>query len=336
MWTTKTRPTSVLLLCGALLAAACGKGDVQEDFSALAGLDEKSDAFSWRMRVMGTLRYGQTSASVRYSNPPRFRAFKFAGRRDDAIKVWVRSRTGDAVTWVTDARFNTIGYNDDAPGTVDSLVQTRLRSTGDHYIIFRDYSLIPGSFTVELVGPSPTDFFSCTRDSDCEKTHQGCCPLNSWIAVRSGASDAYHRSLGCEANPICPRIAVRADSSVPVCEERRCKLLKPEQIICAGFRLPNVRACPEGYQCAAVEGDPRVDFPSSCYKPCGGIAAFTCEEGYQCVDRPYDDCDPENGGADCPALCVPPRDCRSTGCREGTSCAPCWGSYACLPPGAVC
>lgn len=29
-------------------------------------------------------------------------------------------------------------------------------------------------------------------------------------------------------------------------------------------------------------------------------------------------------------------DCRDTGCAEGESCQPCWFTYACLPPGAVC
>ncbi|PTL85322.1 hypothetical protein [Vitiosangium sp. GDMCC 1.1324] len=36
---------------------------------------------------------------------------------------------------------------------------------------------------------------------------------------------------------------------------------------------------------------------------CGGIAAIPCPEGYVCVDDPSDDCDPNNGGADCGGLC---------------------------------
>jgi hypothetical protein len=37
---------------------------------------------------------------------------------------------------------------------------------------------------------------------------------------------------------------------------------------------------------------------------CGGIAAFPCPEGQDCVDDPNDDCDPKNGGADCSGICV--------------------------------
>lgn len=37
---------------------------------------------------------------------------------------------------------------------------------------------------------------------------------------------------------------------------------------------------------------------------CGGIAGFPCSEGFVCVDDPSDDCDPNNGGADCGGICL--------------------------------
>jgi eight-cysteine-cluster-containing protein len=39
---------------------------------------------------------------------------------------------------------------------------------------------------------------------------------------------------------------------------------------------------------------------------CGGFAGFLCPEGLACVDAPNDGCDPRNGGADCPGVCVVP------------------------------
>lgn len=36
---------------------------------------------------------------------------------------------------------------------------------------------------------------------------------------------------------------------------------------------------------------------------CGGFAGTDCPEGYSCVDNPNDDCDPNNGGADCAGVC---------------------------------
>jgi len=53
---------------------------------------------------------------------------------------------------------------------------------------------------------------------------------------------------------------------------------------------PNVCAC---------EGTPEP--PPAPF--CGGIAAFPCPGEGECVDDPNDDCDPNNGGADCGGLC---------------------------------
>lgn len=38
---------------------------------------------------------------------------------------------------------------------------------------------------------------------------------------------------------------------------------------------------------------------------CGGIAALPCPANQMCIDDPADDCDPNNGGADCGGICVP-------------------------------
>jgi hypothetical protein len=40
--------------------------------------------------------------------------------------------------------------------------------------------------------------------------------------------------------------------------------------------------------------------------PCGGFAGLTCPRDLICVDDPSDRCDPEQGGADCPGVCVTP------------------------------
>ncbi len=57
----------------------------------------------------------------------------------------------------------------------------------------------------------------------------------------------------------------------------------------------------------------RIDYPpkgNSAYgdhepkQMCGGIAGFPCPDGMKCVDDPSDNCDPTQGGADCPGICV--------------------------------
>ena len=37
---------------------------------------------------------------------------------------------------------------------------------------------------------------------------------------------------------------------------------------------------------------------------CGGIAAIPCPNGKVCTDDPSDSCNPDQGGADCPGICV--------------------------------
>jgi hypothetical protein len=59
---------------------------------------------------------------------------------------------------------------------------------------------------------------------------------------------------------------------------------------------------------------------------CGGIAGFPCPDGQTCIDDPSDDCDPQNGGADCGGICVdepPPTFCGGFAgirCPEGQTC----------------
>ena len=58
---------------------------------------------------------------------------------------------------------------------------------------------------------------------------------------------------------------------------------------------------------------------------CGGITGKPCPKGLVCIDDPNDDCDPDNGGADCGGICVPrtPRSLRPHPLRRG---------HALLPP----
>jgi hypothetical protein len=47
---------------------------------------------------------------------------------------------------------------------------------------------------------------------------------------------------------------------------------------------------------------------------CGGFAGTACPGGQDCVDDPSDSCDPANGGADCPGICVPNTTCGADPC----------------------
>src|SRR5260221_7633930 len=98
-----------------VVACAQQKAAVDDSFTSLDGVDQKSDAFSYRMKIVGSLDYGANSSSVKYTSTPRYRAFKFSGRQYDNVDVWVKSTDGgDAVAWVLDNGFHVLATNDHA------------------------------------------------------------------------------------------------------------------------------------------------------------------------------------------------------------------------------
>jgi len=109
------------------------------------------DVFSGRMQIIGTLLYGQ-SAFVGYFNPPRYRAFRFTAVKDDIVDVWVRSGDGDAVAWVLDTNFQTLGWNDDAnAATSDAHIRLVIPTSEPiFYIVFREYRFAFSHFEVYL------------------------------------------------------------------------------------------------------------------------------------------------------------------------------------------
>jgi hypothetical protein len=61
---------------------------------------------------------------------------------------------------------------------------------------------------------------------------------------------------------------------------------------------------------------------------CGGIAGIPCPDGFICVDDPGDNCDPQQGGADCGGICVrKPKNPRFCG---GIAGIPCPRGFTCV------
>lgn len=125
------------------------KIEIDEDFSELASVDQKSDYFSYRLQLLGTLHDGDIRQTS-YTKTPRFRGFDFTGAVGDTVDAWIRSTSGDAVAWVLDGKFHVIAKNDDADATTRDahLVATLpVNTTGRYYIVFRDYDLKSHPFT---------------------------------------------------------------------------------------------------------------------------------------------------------------------------------------------
>jgi hypothetical protein len=375
---------SLTLLFALSIIAGCngGKTPIEpgaDDFSELVSLDEKSDAFSYRMKLLGSLSYGQTSSDLKYTSTPRFRAYKFAGHKGDQVDIRVRSSNGgDALSWLVNNSFDVLAQNDDSDGSLDSHITATLPGNSNpdivtYYVIYRDYDLKQKKFSVELQGKA--DYFSCERDSDCVAVSaRMCCPNCSLAAVNKDQVEAYQNEpMICPA-VLCPLACIN-DQRVAQCNtgSKTCEMIEIADIKCGGFTL-NPHSCPPGYECQG----PQLawDAPGSCVaipppgQTCGGIANLQCPAGQICVEDPTDSCDPQNGGADCGGVCKdeicsgatarcaagyrwsqwectcvvdnsppnpnPTSDCRALGCATGSWCSFCWGTFQCIPEGALC
>jgi hypothetical protein len=249
-----------------LTACAAQKGAVDDDFSDLAGQDEKSDAFSYRMKIVGSLDYGQTSSSVSYTKTPRYRAFKFAGHAGDQIDVSVKSTNGgDAVAWVLDNGFHVLATNDDAnDSTLDSHITLELpaSTSATHFIVFRDYDVASAKFTVEL-GGGPLFDTSCVSDADCVAVPAGgCCPDGRFAAVNVSSTDEYAAATACQEPPhVCP-LHVIHETRIAQCNigPNKCVMIEPSDIRCGGF-TSHPHSCPEGFTC---KFDHVPDVPGHC------------------------------------------------------------------------
>lgn len=310
----------MLFACCALLAAcgSPGKEDANDDFSSLAGFDEKSDKFTGSMTVVGSIAYGQTKGPYQHK-AGKWSALKLTANKGDKVVIDVTSNNGDPVAWLLDKSSEILAYNDDFGGSTNSHLEYTFKSGANttFYIVTRDYYKGAMKFSVKAEGKAAAP--SCQKDSDCA-------PATS-------------------------------RDQMAQCNDNKCVLVDAKDIQCGGFRV-EPRQCPADYAC---EGDALAyDGPGQCNKRCGGIRGLSCDGTDICADDPADECDPNNGGADCMGVCRKEicnghtakcaagfvwsqfdcnciaTDCRGQGCVDGSYCSYCWGSFQCIPDGALC
>lgn len=134
------------------------------------------------------------------------------------------------------------------------------------------------------------------------------CP-DGLVCVDDPSDDCDPNNGGADCGGLCrclqTALCIRGtmfDSSPDVCA---C-VPDPTMDPCAAVR------CKAGTHCEA-NGDTAICEPDETF--CGGIAGFPCPGAGQCEDDPDDDCDPNNGGADCGGRCV----CNALGlCQAGS------------------
>lgn len=260
--------TTSMILSSLIAVGAAGcatdKPEATDDFSALDGVDQKTDAFSTHMKLIGSLDYGQTSDAVAYSKTPRYRAFKFGGNPGDTVDIWVRSEDGDALAWVLDNHWHILGKNDDADETtLDAHIKVTLGKSDSitHYVVFRDYGWQKAHFTVSIEGGNA--MLACNKDADCVSIPQPmCCPNGKHVAVNKDHVDEYVDANACAQPPqICPLYLVNEDR-VAECDVdvHQCVMVEPADIRCGGFTM-NPHQCPSGFAC---HYDHVPDVPGTC------------------------------------------------------------------------
>jgi hypothetical protein len=162
-----------------------------------------------------------------------------------------------------------------------------------------------------------------------------------------------------DGEPACVPVDASACAAVSCLEGNSCEIVDGEPV-CVPVDASACAAvlCGPGTTCQEVDGE-GVCTPSEPAGPsCGGFAGLLCPGSGICVDDASDDCDPENGGADCGgqcecnilALCVegfvfddspnvcacveqePEVDaCATVRCRAGTECVVVDGNAECQP-----
>jgi hypothetical protein len=155
------------------------KPELGDDFSGLQGLDQKSDQFSSKMKLLGSLDYGQTSATVKYHNPPKYLAYKFGGQKGDQVVIDVASPNGDAYAWLTNNDFKILAKNDDSGDSLDSHIEFTLPGNKNpdiitYYIIFKTYDGADASFHVSLANKACVDKVFCIQGSHWDATQCKC------------------------------------------------------------------------------------------------------------------------------------------------------------------
>lgn len=181
------RPLIALLGCLSTMSlTACGQAGSE---STASSSGEALTALT-ADEIVGTMVYGDTRASIAYTNPPRYRAFQFRGASGDAVDAWVRSTNGVAMAWLLDDSFANVAYGVNTTPASDAHLTATLPAAGTYYVAFREASLNSATFNVSLANGAACnpETSNCDAGTACNPEKENCTDAGSVGDVFDSAS----------------------------------------------------------------------------------------------------------------------------------------------------
>ena len=121
-----------------IVCACADSGSEADDLSELGDLSSEVAKADGNTTLVGSVELG-FGRRVLYRSTPRYRAVKFSAEAGTMLEVYVRSKHGDPITWLTDGNLQILAMSDDANEETNSNISIEsLAATGDYYIVFRD------------------------------------------------------------------------------------------------------------------------------------------------------------------------------------------------------
>jgi hypothetical protein len=121
------------------------------------------------------------------------------------------------------------------------------------------------------------------------------CPVDTTCEVIDGEPNCTPIETDASA---CAAVLCPVDTTCEVIDgEPNCTPIETDASACAAV------LCPVNTTCEVIDGIPNCTPITPDAPLCGGFAGLTCPGEGTCVDDPSDNCDPENGGADCGGIC---------------------------------
>ena len=186
-----------------------------------------------QVKVVGEIRYGQTSDKIEYTGKPLYRAIYFDGHAGDNVDIKVTSINGQTLSALTDSRYKPIVSS--FGSHVTAVLPPSAEPYPDRYfVIIQEERRKPATFTVTLektgtnAAAGSADYLMCSEDSDCIAVPKaGCCNNGYKEAVNKDRVDSYRAANTCKiAHPMCAQFIVE-DKRVAQCNRtsHRCEMV---------------------------------------------------------------------------------------------------------------